>query len=603
MTGNRMAHPLLISLANIRMDVRTKYSNNAFILCALLPVAQFIHKKSRMRGLLNDRLLHYSLDVVLEPLKIAARIGIMMSDPLGSRRFCFTPLAAYIADTQEAVILACVGGKTSPLTMATYKQFGDSFQHEPRTASTTLAQIQTIGTNPDDIELYFKEAKTLRLNGVHLPFWRDWLMADPARFLTPEPLHHWHRQFWDHDAQWCIHALGAQEIDFRFSVLPCTVGFRHFNEGISKLKQVTGKEQRDVERYVVGVIAGAVPKDFVIAIRALMDFRYLSQAPVIDDNVRSMVRASLLEFHEHKDAILDAGGRLGKGNRPIENWYIPKLEMMQSVDPSIPNVGSVLQWSADLTEHAHITEVKHPSRSSNNQKYDPQICRYLDRREKCRRFDLATSTRQEEIDVQRMLVDSEIYPNQEDEDDVQGEAEDTKENHSPEYTADIHSARPVANYFSRAERLARGLIKTAPYPYRTFSNSSTAFHLSRDPSCKMLVDEAARVFHIPDLRPALADYLSQIESGRTGFQAIRGRRTAPQACHLPFDSLHIWYNVRMQGKLFHDRQNVAPPQTLHSSPPSTGFPLGRFDTAFVNDDPSFHWPDSGFSGVYPAQIL
>src|ERR1700722_646264 len=165
MTGNCMAHPLLISLANIRMDVRTKYSNNAFILCALLPVAQFIHKKSRMRGLLNDRLLHYSLDVVLEPLKIAARIGIMMSDPLGSRRFCFTPLAAYIADTQEAVILACVGGKTSPLTMATYKQFGDSFQHEPRTASTTLAQIQTIGTNPDDIELYFKEAKTLRLNG------------------------------------------------------------------------------------------------------------------------------------------------------------------------------------------------------------------------------------------------------------------------------------------------------------------------------------------------------------------------------------------------------------------------------------------------------
>jgi hypothetical protein len=39
MTGNRVAHPLLISLANIRMDVRTKYSNNAFVLCTLLPIA------------------------------------------------------------------------------------------------------------------------------------------------------------------------------------------------------------------------------------------------------------------------------------------------------------------------------------------------------------------------------------------------------------------------------------------------------------------------------------------------------------------------------------------------------------------------------------
>jgi hypothetical protein len=53
--------------------------------------------------------------------------------------------------------------------------------------------------------------------------------------------------------------------------------------------------------------------------------------------------------------------------------------MMQSVEPNIHHFGSIIQWSANLTEHTHITEVKDPARSSNNNQYDPQICRYLDR--------------------------------------------------------------------------------------------------------------------------------------------------------------------------------------------------------------------------------
>jgi len=62
-----------------------------------------------------------------------------MSDPLGYRRFCFPPLAAYIVDTPESALIAGVGGKTSSVTMAFYKHFGDNFRHEPRTASTTIA--------------------------------------------------------------------------------------------------------------------------------------------------------------------------------------------------------------------------------------------------------------------------------------------------------------------------------------------------------------------------------------------------------------------------------------------------------------------------------
>ena len=86
-----------------------------------------------MCGVLLDRLLHECLNTVLDPLKQAARIGIMMNDPLGNLRLCYTPLVSYVVDTPEACMLAAVGGKTSLVTTAMYLQFGDSFQHAPQT--------------------------------------------------------------------------------------------------------------------------------------------------------------------------------------------------------------------------------------------------------------------------------------------------------------------------------------------------------------------------------------------------------------------------------------------------------------------------------------
>ena len=74
--------------------------------------------------------------------------------------------------------------------------------------------------------------------------------------------------------KWSIHAIGADELNFCFSTLQPIVGFKHFKDGVSTLKQVTGRIHRDIERYIIGIIAVRAPPSFVIAIRALMDFRY-----------------------------------------------------------------------------------------------------------------------------------------------------------------------------------------------------------------------------------------------------------------------------------------------------------------------------------------
>ncbi|KIJ10592.1 hypothetical protein PAXINDRAFT_85809, partial [Paxillus involutus ATCC 200175] len=111
-----------------------------------------------------------------------------------------------------------------------------------------------------------------------------------------------------------------------------------------------------------------------IPICALSDFRYLSQSPIISKATREKSKNALQEFHNHKKTIINLGARCGEKNHPLKHWHIPKLELMQSVVLSIVAVGSLLQWSADMTEHAHIVVIKDPAEATNNREYNPQIC-------------------------------------------------------------------------------------------------------------------------------------------------------------------------------------------------------------------------------------
>ncbi|KAG1801323.1 uncharacterized protein HD556DRAFT_1304455 [Suillus plorans] len=427
---------------------------------------------------------------LLEPLKLAAQNGTMLSDPLGHSHYCFTMLASYIADMPEAMMLACVGGKTSPVTMAMYKYFGDPFQHEPQTQSKTLVQLDMA---------FFCEAQKFRLNGIDKPFWSDWLLADPSRFLIPESLHHIHKQFLDHDVQWIILAVGGSKIDFRFSVIQPTTGYRHFHGGISKLKQVTGHCHQDVQQSIIAASADAGPAGVIVAVHALMHFRYLVQSLCIDDKDLGCITAALSEFHVNKHAIIAAGlhqGKGNKGNKVINNWQIPKLELMQNIVPSIRNSGVIAQWSVDVTEHAHITVVKDPARSTNNNNYDPQICHYLDRANKCNQFELATSLLDHSQREDPGVVGDELV-----------EEDDKIDDDMNDFPAELLSSiqipaqpRPIMNHFSLAKILQHKEIRSLPVPLRSFTIGCTALHLSYDPSIRnATVDEVAIMFCLPDL--------------------------------------------------------------------------------------------------------
>ncbi|KAJ7166605.1 hypothetical protein C8R46DRAFT_899136 [Mycena filopes] len=547
MTRNRSAYPLLITLANIDMDFRMKASHHAFLLLALLPVAKFREKDAEIRGVLANRLFHGLLDFILDPLKKTAEIGVMMNDPL-----------------DKTIGLLIELEKTS---------------------------------HPHDLGTYIKSAKALGLNGVHRPFWRDWPLAEPSDFLTPEILHHWLKFFYDHLCKWSIEAAGASEIDFRFAVLHPHTGMRHFKEGISNAKQTTGREHRDIMRYIVVVIAEAdgVSKRFLTTIRGLF---YHGQAPVIADDVLDKMDALLLRFHNNKQVILDAGARRGKKG-PIENWHIPKLEFLQSVVPAVRANGVPLQWSADVTEHAHITLVKDPASHSNNQSYEGQICRHLDRRDKCRRFDLATA-----IDKAGVEFRAPELRNYTQVDELTLGVDSTGDllNEIEPATRLSGTSRVLVDYFNESLLLAQGKFPNVPLPHRTFTalTSGTAFHLSRDYNGRQMdVDSAATKFGLPDLRPALAAFLHRQHGPRL---AIGGRRPSLPHHHLPFEKLEIWHNVRIQNHSFHDSKKILPPETVNAGPPEGVWKFGRADAVVVNVDPECEWPRSGLKGHTICQL-
>ncbi|KAG1817873.1 hypothetical protein DFJ58DRAFT_888393 [Suillus subalutaceus] len=507
MTGDRVAHPLLISLAKIRMSTRLKSSSNAFVLTALLPVPKFIYKKKRMRG---------------PPAK-----GVMLSDPIGHSRYCFTPLASYIVDTPEAMMLLAVGGKTSPVTMVMYKQFGDSFRHEPRTRATTLSQLATARSkvDPDDIEAFFREAQKFRLNGVNTPFWLDWPLSDHHTFLLPSFLPHPSRVLRPRCKVAHLRSRLTQRSIFGSLCCRSSLGSVIFMAGFQNLNRLQDALNATSSAQLSRSARTQVPSTVMAAVRALMDFRYLVQSPVIDDIQLTRISMALEEFHANKDAIIDGG---------ISSWSAWWI-------PSIRNTGVSLQWTADTTKHAHITEIKDPARSSKQQQLrSPDMVAIL--------TVPINSKRQGSDDVGDVN------------DNVDLDADDDHDDGDVDFDADVdhdiphllamnkypgHS-RPTTNYFEIAKVLQHREAGTVPVPLRSI----------------YLLTDAAIKFGLPDLRPAIADFLRREDThGRDHIPYYwGGLEELGPTTPLPFDKLQVWFKLRLQDTDFHDISIIRPAQ-------------------------------------------
>ncbi|KAF9222828.1 hypothetical protein BS17DRAFT_836007 [Gyrodon lividus] len=285
-----------------------------------------------VQAILAARVYHFAISVVMKNLKIAHRDGVVMSDPQGYLRVIHTPLAAWIADYPEQLLIACVSSKNSPISTATAAQFGDPFPHPPRTWQQTLQAIfeACAACDPCDIIAFHKVCQQKCLSGVVELFWADWGSTCPSLFLTPDALHQWHKFYFDHYLRWVTNIMTGLELDWRLSVLQPRIGTRHWANSVSTLKQCTGHEHRDLEKLLPAVSMGAIPDDVLCAIRSITEFIFLAQDQFVYDETLHALTKALREFHHFKPSIIAAGGCRGK-NGPLNHFQIPKLELTQHV--------------------------------------------------------------------------------------------------------------------------------------------------------------------------------------------------------------------------------------------------------------------------------
>ncbi|KAI6000249.1 hypothetical protein EDC04DRAFT_2529870, partial [Pisolithus marmoratus] len=228
------------------------------------------------------------------------------------------------------------------------------------------------------------------LSSIFTPFWVDWGDACLSHFLTPGALHQWHKFYFDHCLQWVINIITGQELDFFLSVLELQIGTHHWTNGVSTLKQCTGREHHDLEKVLPTIAAGALPDDALHTLHAIMEFIFLTQDQFLYDETLHALTEALHKFHHYKPSILTAGGHLGK-NGPLDHFQILKLELAQHIMCSTWAMGAPYQWSSDITEHCHITHVKNPYHLSNCCDYHGQCCQFLHWQEKQCFFQLFTS--------------------------------------------------------------------------------------------------------------------------------------------------------------------------------------------------------------------
>jgi hypothetical protein len=162
----------------------------------------------------------------------------------------------------------------------------------------------------------------------------------------------------------------------------------------------------------------------------------------------------------------------------------------------------------------------------------------------------------------------------------------------------VGAVHKMVNYFKDALELKQGLKPNVSHPFHTFANSQVAFHLTWDLSFKwMMITAACMKFNLPDLEPALTEYLTLCQSGVNIF-SIHERYANHSTSQFPSSHIKVWSSFHLQSRAYHVPHKVLPPCTINATKPSVKWPHRRCDVIVINIDSEKQWPHSGINGNF-----
>lgn len=145
-TGGVQVHVLYMSLGNIDKSVREDISKGSWMLLAYIPKSNFEktiaatknlskEKQTNLINLLNRRLFHRCLDIILGPFRVTKPHKVM--DPDGVTRSVLYDLAVYGANLEEQYMIAGIEHNSCPHCLTKGEELG---LHQIASACTRQAR-------------------------------------------------------------------------------------------------------------------------------------------------------------------------------------------------------------------------------------------------------------------------------------------------------------------------------------------------------------------------------------------------------------------------------------------------------------------------------
>ena len=370
-SGSKVFHALYMTLGNIYGHIRRQPQSGAWVLLAILPSSSFTqtllnltspqsyvklnkNEAASLPGILKQCLYHECMAIVIAPLSYAKRRPHLVLGPGNKIHSSMACLVGYIADMKEQFMIACVNPKACPICLAQPRLHNSTIQDhctaKPHTGSSTLDVLYRVRNAHPDVPIWkFRTLVSKEKCGVsgyvEHPFWED-LDVGPSHFICQDLLHGAHKFFWDHPHKWIASLIGTECLDRRMSLLP-KEGLHHFKSGISKLKQASGREHRDLLKYIAPALAGAprVTPQFRDFILALLHIIMIIQLPMLDDNILGELDKHFEVMYANADEAISLGLR--------KNLWIPKLMALTHFHQDIQLGGVSSNWSSETPETLH----------------------------------------------------------------------------------------------------------------------------------------------------------------------------------------------------------------------------------------------------------